>query len=64
MSFIQSAGGTASNVLKQGARRSFSGSSKNLAAAAEVKRLGVVGAGQMVSILQYRTMLLRYCKIC
>ena len=46
------AGRQLANLASTASRRSFSTGS-SLAAAAEVKRLGVVGAGQMVGIPQH-----------
>lgn len=46
------AGRQFANLASNASRRSFSTSS-NLAAAAEVKRLGVIGAGQMVGIIKH-----------
>lgn len=52
MSSLIHAGRLLIRIASNADRRSFSASSK-LAAAAEVKRLGVVGAGQMVGAIEY-----------
>lgn len=49
MSFLSLATRPSSNMAANSCRRCFSVSSAIAAAAADVKRLGVVGAGQMVN---------------